>query len=139
MLKMSPFNLQSSPSEVMDYFKKIIHQYGSVQSFCKLNHLEPKFYHRMMRASSCMVTRASVDTLNESLKYYHPDVRLKEEVKELAKQTHDLIKSKYNSALQMCQSHDMMEDYQRIVGFCNGRRKKLPRELVLKIRKITSK
>ena len=76
-----------------------------------------------------MVTRASIETLNESLKYYHPDVRLKEEVRELAKQTHNLIRSKYNSALQMCQSHDMMEDYQRIVGFLQRQKKEITKRI----------
>ena len=139
MFKMSPFSKESSPSEVKDYFQKIIEQYGSIQAFCKLNNLEPKFYHRLMRATSCRITSSSVETLNESLKYYHPEVRMREQVRELSLEMHNLVRKKYNSVLQMCEAHDMMDVYQKVVGFCNGRRKKLPRELILKIRKLTSK
>lgn len=136
---MKEFNMKSNPSEVMDYFIKINQQYGSLLSFCTANNLPKAFYYKMNRASSCMVTPTTINTLNESLVYYHPDVQLKELLQGISLEIFKAIKSKYSSIRSFCESNNMMNHYQLIAGFCSGRRKKLPRELVLQIRKITSK
>lgn len=137
--KDNPFTMESKPSEVLEYFNRIRDQYGSLNSFCERNNLSKAFFHRMYRASVGKVTPSIIVTLNESLNYYHKDVRLTIELKELSLEIFKLIKSRYSSVLQFCEKNNMMGDYQKIVAFCSGRRKKLGRELILKIRKIINK
>ena len=132
------FNQHTTSEDIKIYFNKLIDQYGSIQRFCKTNNLEPKFYHRMTRADKGKVTSAALKTLNESFNFYQAEYKINVQIKELATELHLLIKQKYNSVFHMCKSNNMMEDYQRIVGYCNGRRNKIPRSLMLKIRKISS-
>lgn len=137
--KENPFTLDTTPSDVADYFNAIASQYGSVRAFCTLNNLPNSFYYRMNRASSCIITITTLHTLNESLKYYHKDVQIKESIKGAALELLGVIKKKYVSVYHFCESNDMMSDYQRIVGYTSGRRKKLSRELIKKINKILEK
>lgn len=136
---MKSFDRFTKPSEIADYFAAIDRQYGNLMSFCRLNNLSIALYHRLYRASACKVTPSTIAALNESLPYYHPDVMINEEIKGLSLEIFKLIKLKYKSVFHFCEANDMMKDYQKIVGFTSGRRKKLSRELILKIRKLTSK
>ena len=131
------FNQHTTSEDIKIYFNKLIDQYGSIQLFCKTNNLEAKFYHRMMRAAKGNVTNSKLITLNESFNFYRAEHKINVQIKELATELHLLIKQKYNSVFHMCKSNNMMEDYQRIVGYCNGRRNKIPRRLMLKIRDIS--
>lgn len=137
--KENPFTLGSTPSDVADYFNKIASQYGSVRSFCTLNNLPIAFYYKMNRASSCIVTVTTIHTLNESLKYYHKDVQIKELLKGDALDLFKRIKKHYSSVYHFCEANNMNSDYQRIVGYTSNRRKKLSRELIKRINKILEK
>ena len=137
--KENPFTLESTPSDVADYFSKIASQYGSVRAFCTLNKLPSSFYYKMNRASSCIITITSVHTLNESLKYYHKDVQIKVLAKDSAIELFKQIKKQYSSVYHFCEKNNMMSDYQRIVGYTSNRRKKLSRELTKRINKILEK
>lgn len=136
---MKPFSMFNTPADIAEHFSNIDRQYGGLMAFCRLNNLSMALYHRLYRASSCKVTPSTIAAINESLPYYHPDVMINEEVKGLALEIFKLIRLKYKSVYQFCEANDMMKDYQKIVGFTAGRRRKLSRELILKIRKLTSK